>query len=81
MPVLLSDERDLDTWLSSSPSDVFGLVRTIAAVQMLFVKSGKDELEHLGGSVQISDFGFWPKADRRQQSQRRRQTFPIRGTI
>lgn len=43
MPVLLSDERDLETWLSGSPEEAFGLVRTYDASRMRIVQSGHEK--------------------------------------
>ncbi len=48
MPVLLSDERDFETWLSAPPEEAFRLVRTFDAERMRIVQRGERKEDLLG---------------------------------
>jgi len=48
MPVLLSEEADFETWLTGSPEEAFGLVRTYDADRMRIVQRGADKKDLLG---------------------------------
>jgi putative SOS response-associated peptidase YedK len=50
MPVLLSDERNFETWLSAPPEVAYGLVRAYSAGRMRIVQSGSDKEDLFGAS-------------------------------
>jgi putative SOS response-associated peptidase YedK len=43
MPVLLSEKRDFQTWLTGTPEEAFGLVRSYSADAMRIVQSGPEK--------------------------------------
>ena len=43
MPVLLTKESELETWLSGSPAEAFGLVRSFDPDRMRIVQEGFDK--------------------------------------
>ena len=42
MPVLLTEEREFETWLSGTPDEAFGLVKRYPPDRMRIVQSGAD---------------------------------------
>lgn len=51
MPVLLSEERDFETWLTGSTEEAFALARSFEPSAMRIVQSGKDKEDLLGKRV------------------------------
>ena len=49
-PVLLTDEEQYSTWLSGSPEDAFGLIRTSDPTTMQIVQSGLDKKDQLAAA-------------------------------
>jgi len=47
MPVLLSEEADIETWLSGSPAEAFALARSYDPAAMRIVQSGLDKKDLL----------------------------------
>ena len=47
LPVLLSEERDFETWLSGSPSEAFALARSFDPARMRIVQSGFEKKDLL----------------------------------
>jgi putative SOS response-associated peptidase YedK len=47
MPVLLSDERDFETWLSGTPDEALALARSYDPNTMRIVQGGKDKVDLL----------------------------------
>ena len=43
MPVLLTEEQEFETWLSGSPTEAFGLVRSFDPDRMRIVQEGFDK--------------------------------------
>lgn len=48
MPVLLTNQRDFETWLSGSPEEAFALARSYDPNAMRIVQSGMDKEDLLG---------------------------------
>lgn len=51
MPVLLSSDDEIDTWLKGSTEEAFQLARRYPAERMSIVQSGKDRQDLLGSSA------------------------------
>ena len=43
MPVLLTEEREFDIWLTGSPQEAFELVRSFDPDRMRIIQSGMDK--------------------------------------
>ena len=51
MPVLLTEERDYETWLSGSSREAFELVRSLSPERMRIVQSGLDKKDLLSSAA------------------------------
>jgi putative SOS response-associated peptidase YedK len=58
MPVLLSNENDFETWLTGTPGQAYGLVRTYPADAMHIVQSGREKLDLLGEAADATGFSL-----------------------